>query len=72
MSATKATLPNLKRNKNLKVKGRRRGPDYKQSFKEGLIPIFDDASNTCFCCLSYISEESVIRQKFSTEPSSGV
>lgn len=72
MSATKATLPNLKCNKILKVSGRRQGPDYKQYFKEGLVPIFDDASNTCFRCLSYISEESVIWQKFSTEPSSDV
>ena len=29
-----------------KIRGRRQGPECKQSFKEELLPIFDDALNT--------------------------
>ena len=46
MSPTKPTSQILNLNKMLKVRGRRQRLECKQSFKEVLFPIFDDASNT--------------------------
>ena len=46
ISATSAIFPHRKRKKTSYKFGKRHGPAYDKSFKEGLSDYFEDASNT--------------------------